>query len=254
MLRYLLLPFLFLSAALTAQVQYGKITYLRTSEVVWESENEVETAQDKQIREMMAKMKSSGAFNKTFNATFSPTAFNCIEEYKDPTEMTTDLGGGASIMVMTGDEDPAHFYTNTETGEILNTDFIFDKGFLVSGKPAPVQWTLTGKKVAPGEMTAGLDLLLATGITETNDTVTAGYAPSLPAMVGPMNYYGLPGAIITLEIPNGKSKTVYRATGIEISPGPVEVKLPADGKPIDLKKYREQKAKREKAMKRKFRH
>lgn len=253
-MRYIFTPLLFvLTLTLSAQVQYGTITYLQTNEMVWESENEVETPQDKQIREMMAKMQAGGAFNKTYKATFSPDAFNCKEEMKDPAEMSME-SGGATIVVMTGDEDPAHYYSDLKSGEVLNTEYIFDKGFLVSGKPKPVEWTLTGEKIAPSEMTAGLDLLLAVGITELNDTITAGYAPSLPANVGPLNYYGLPGAIITLEIPNGKQKTIFRATNIEISPSVLKVSQPTEGKPISMEKYREQKEKREKAMKREFRH
>lgn len=243
-----------MATTLSAQVKYGKITYVRTSEFTVQMNEDTPSPQDKQINEMMAKMQASGAFNKTFHSTFSPEAFNCMEEYKDPAEMTSELGSGMVISVVTGDEDPAHFYTNISTGEIMNTDFIFDRGFLVTGAPDPIEWELTGEKVAPSEMTAGLDLLLATGVNSEGDTVIAGYAPSLPAQVGPLNYHGLPGAIITLEIPKGQSSTMYRATGIEVSPEPLEIEKPTDGKPISLEKFREQKKKREKTMMREIRH
>lgn len=82
------------SLSLTAQVQYGKLTYLRTTEITWESDNEIETPQDKQIKAMMAQMRSSGAFDKTYQATFSPTAFNCVEQKKEQAEATTELGNG----------------------------------------------------------------------------------------------------------------------------------------------------------------
>lgn len=252
-MKKLTLLLLLVSSFLSAQVEYGKITYLRSSEMTMtfgndDKEDPGKAAQNKQIREMMAKMQSSGAFNKTFFATFSPTEFNCMEEYKDPAEMTTDLGGGTTIMIMSSDEDPMHYYTDTKTGDVLNSDFIFDKGFLVSGNKARLDWTLTKEKVAPSEMTAGLDLLLATTITAEGDTLIAGYAPSLPANVGPLNYYGLPGAIITLEIPNGKNKTVYRATNIEVSSTPLEIAKPTEGKAIKLDKFLEQKAKKEGMM------
>ena len=255
MLRFLTIILFFLGTLnLSAQVKYGKITYLQTSEMVWESENEIETPQDKQIKEMMSKMQAGGAFNKNYEATFSPTAFNCVEIKKEAAEMSVDLGDGSSITVMTSDDPPVHYHTNTATGGITNRDNIFDRSFLVTGQPAAVEWTLTGEKVAPSEMTAGLDLLLATGITDTNDTITAGYAPSMPVQVGPLNYYGLPGAIITLEIPKGKSKIVYRATGIELSSEPVDVEQPTEGKAVSLEKFRKEKTKREKAMERTYRN
>lgn len=252
-MRILTLLLVFFTASISAQVKYGTITYLRSSEVSFQMNEDEPSPQDKQIKEMMAKMQASGAFNKTYHATFSPEAFNCKEEYKDPAEMTSEVGGGMVVMIA-GDEDPAHYYTDLSTGEIMNTDFIFDKGFLVTGAPQAIDWQLTGEKVTPSEMTAGLDLLLAKGVSSQGDTLIAGYAPSLPAQVGPLNYHGLPGAIITLEIPMGKSKTVFRATRIEISPEPMEIEKPTEGKPISLEKFREQKKKREKTTMRQIRH
>jgi len=45
MLRFLTLPLLFVALSLSAQVEYGTITYLQTSEMEWKTENEVETPQ-----------------------------------------------------------------------------------------------------------------------------------------------------------------------------------------------------------------
>ena len=252
-----LLTLLIAVCSLTAfcQVEYGTIIYLRTSEVVWQPDNEdgVETPHDKQIRQMMEKMQASGAFNQEYQATFAPGAFNCIEVPKEPAEASTE-NGDMVIVVQTGNEEPSHYYTNTEDGTILNTDYIYDRQFLVSGQPAPIEWELTGEKVPPSEMTAGLDLLIATGVSETGDTLIAGYAPSLPVEVGPLNYHGLPGAIITLEIPREKEKTVYRATGIQLSAEPVSVEMPTEGKEVTLEKFREQRKKKQKAVRRTFSH
>lgn len=240
------------SLSLTAQVQYGKLTYLRTTEITWESDNEIETPQDKQIKAMMAQMRSSGAFDKTYQATFSPTAFNCVEQKKIQAEATTELGNGNSITILSGDDEPVHFYTEPASGDVLNSDNIFDRNFLVSGTLPATTWTLTGEQVPPGENTAGLDLLIATGITATNDTIIAGYAPGLPVNVGPLNYYGLPGAIITLEIPNGKESIIYRVTNIELSTEPLVVTKPTEGKPISLEKFRKETEKRKKMMLRQY--
>ena len=242
---------LVLSVSLFAQVKYGQIEYLQSSEIIFTPEGEEddeENAQNKQIREMIAKMNASGAFNKNYVATFSPTEFNFVQQVKPPAEMRSE-SGGVEMVVMTGDEEPAHFYTQTETNEVLNTDRILDKSFLVSGQEAPLEWTITGKKVAPSEATVGLDLKIATAVTPLGDTITAGFAPSVPVQVGPKNYFGLPGAIITLEIPNGKSKTVFRATKMTLSPEALPVEKPEGGKKITLKKFREEKIKRYKTMK-----
>lgn len=252
MLRLFILPLFLLAFTLSAQVEYGTITYLRTSEMKWESQNEVETPQDKQIKAMMAQMAASGAFNQEYRATFGPGEFNCVQQVKDPAEASTE-SGDMVIVVSTGGEDPSHFYTNIKDEVILNSDLIIDKRFLVSGDAPTIQWTLTNEKIPPSEATASLDLLTATGITEKNDTIYAGYAPSLPVDVGPLNYHGLPGAIITLEIPNGKNTTVFRATSIELSSEPLEVAQPTEGKTISLEKFRKEREKRSKTRMRQIR-
>jgi len=242
---------LFLCASLFSQVKYGQIEYLQTSEVVFTPEGEEDEeneAQNKQIRDMIAKMSASGAFNKNYIATFSPTEFNCVQQVKPPAEMRSESAGGAVMVVMTGDDDPLHFHTQTDENTILNKDMIMDKAFLVSGEEAPLEWTITDEKVAPSEATVGLDLKIATAVTPMGDTITAGFAPSVPVQVGPKNYYGLPGAIITLEIPKGKSKTVFRATKITLSPEPLPIFKPEEGKKISLEKFRAEKIKRDKTV------
>ncbi len=248
-MKYITFCLFLITASLSAQVEYGTITYLRTSEVRIPIDEENPTPQDKQIREMMAKMQASGAFNKTFRSSFSPAAFNCIEEHKDPTEVSSESGGSVMV-IMTSDDDPAHFYTDIESGDVTNTDLIFDRKFLVTGTPEPIEWELTGEKVAPSEMTAGLDLLIAKGVSSDGDTLIAGYAKSLPVQVGPMNYHGLPGAIITLEITKGTGATVYRATKIDLSQEPIEIEKPTEGKAIGLEKFKEERKKRKRTMKR----
>ncbi|WP_273445301.1 GLPGLI family protein [Neolewinella agarilytica] len=240
-----------LCVSLFGQVKYGQIEYLQTNEMSFSmdgEEDEEAEAQNKQIREMIAKMSASGAFNKNYTATFSPTEFNCVQQVKPPAEMRTESAGGAVMVVMTGGDDPLHYYTQTENNTILNKDMIMDKAFLVSGEEAPLEWTITDEKVAPSEATVGLDLKIATAVTPLGDTLIAGFAPSVPVQVGPKNYYGLPGAIITLEIPNGKSKTVFRATKITLSPDPLPISQPEDGKKISLEKFRAEKIKRDKTM------
>lgn len=244
-MKYLAILVFLLTTNLCAQIEYGTITYLKSSEIRMPIDEENPSPQDKQIREMMAKMQASGAFNKTFHATFSPEAFNCVEQSKAPAEQSTE-SGGATVVIMTSDADPKHFYTNVATGEITNTDLIFDRKFLVTGTPEPIEWELTGEKIAPDEMTSGLDLLVAKGEDSDGNKLVAGYATSLPVQVGPLNYHGLPGAIITLEVSKGKSTTVYRATSIELSQEPVTVARPSGGKAISLEKFTQARKKRQK--------
>lgn len=240
MKQFTLILFFFTSCSLIAQVQYGTIDYVRSTEM----EISGDMAENKEIKAMLAQMSASGAFNRNYQATFGPGQFNCMEKVKEAAENTKELSGGNSITIMAGTQNLVGFFTNTETGEVLNTDNILDKSFLVSGELPALEWTITEETVAPSEATVGLDLKIATAITPTGDTLTAGFAPSLPVQVGPLNYYGLPGAIITLEQKSGGPVVMFRATNISLSTEPLEITKPTEGKPISLEKYRQEVSKR----------
>jgi GLPGLI family protein len=241
----LLLLFLISGLALTAQVNYGTIDYIRSVEREFKIEGMEE---NKEIQAMIAKMAASGAFTENYRATFGPEGFTFIQQVKDPTEMESEMGGGAMIVIATGGEDPSHHSTNTKTGEILNTDYIFDKGFLISGKAPELKWEMTGESISPSDATIGLDLKVATAITEAGDTITAHYAPSIPVQVGPNNIYGLPGAIMVLQIPQKDGMLTYRATSMELSAEPLELVRPTEGKKISREKFKTEQEKRQRTV------
>jgi GLPGLI family protein len=247
MKKLLLLLCLFSGFAMTAQVSYGTIDYIRSVE----RELTIEGMEgNKEIQAMVAKMAASGAFTENFRATFSPEGFSFIQQIKDATEMESEISGGGMIMIQTGGGDPSHYSTNTKTGEVLNTDYIFDKGFLISGKVPELKWEMTGESIPPSDATIGLDLKVATAITEAGDTITAHYAPSIPVQVGPNNIYGLPGAIMVLQIPQEDGLLTYRATSMELSQEPLEIVKPTEGKTISREKFNSDREKRTKATKR----
>ncbi len=243
-----LLLALLLYPGLQAQVQYGTIDYIRTVERDIEIDG-VGMEANKEIKAMLAKMAASGAFAQNFQATFTPEGFTFIQQVREVNSVESELGGGNMIVVETGGEDPTHFYTDVKNGKVLNKQFIFDKTFLVSGDLQPVAWTITDETVAPSDATIGLDLKIATGITASGDTITAGFAPSVPVQVGPNNIYGLPGAIITLTYPlKDGGSVVFRATAMTLSQEAPELVPPTEGKKISLEKFREEKKKRQRTM------
>lgn len=242
----LFLAFFIFGLHLGAQVEYGTITYTKTNDVVVKTEEDDDLV-SKEIREMMAQMRASGAFAEIHLATFTPEGFTCVQQEKKSSSKQMETTSGMIIRVETDNSTLTHYHTDLKAKEVTNTEFIFDKKFLVNGPVEMVHWTLTGEKIPPSEATAGLDLLVATGISSSGDTLRAGYAPSLPVQVGPKNYYGLPGAIILLELQKGGQITRYQATGIELSPTPLELLVPTEGKKTTPSKYLKDKKKRQKA-------
>lgn len=253
-MRYFILLLFFLTCvtALNAQVQYGTIDYTRSVEREMEIQGMEE---NKELKAMLAKMAASGAFTENYRATFSPDGFTFVQVPKEATRMESEMGGGMVVMIQAGGEEPSEFSTDLKKGEVLNSDFILDKRFLISGKTEQLDWKMTGETVPPSDATVGLDLKIATAITKAGDTITAGYAPSLPVQVGPQNYYGLPGAIITLTIPQEDGgQVVFRATSLSVSQEPLPLVLPTEGKKISLEKFRNERKKRSKTMTRTITH
>lgn len=236
---------LFSGFVLTAQVSYGTIDYIRSVERDLEIGG---MEQNKEIKAMIAKMAASGAFTENYRATFAPEGFTFIQQVKEPTEMEAETAGGAMIVIATGGQEPSHHYTNTKTGEILNTDYIFDRAFLISGKAPALKWQETGESIPPSDATIGLDLKVATAITGEGDTITAHFAPSIPVQVGPDNTYGLPGAIMVLQIPQKDGLLTYRATSMQLSQEPLELVKPTEGKKISREKFKTEQKKRERTM------
>jgi len=225
--------FILLTTNLQAQVQYGTIDYVRQTEMTMSSD----MVDDKMMKDLREQMMSAGAFTDNFTATFSPEGFTFVKKPKEDVSIEAEGGGRTIIVMQTGGEEPSSFYTNTQDGEMTNYDFIFDKGFLVEGPIVPLEWTVTDEKVAPSEATVGLDLILASAITSNGDTITAGFAPSLPVQVGPRNFYGLPGAIITLRVQGENGSFSYRATSLSVSAEPLPMAKPTKGKKITPEKF-----------------
>lgn len=230
-----------------AQVTTGTIDYVQTTEFEFTDELKSDMADNKAIKDAFASMRAGGAFDKNFRATFTAKGFTCVEQVKEVTTKTIEMAGGGIMQVETGGGEPTHYYTNVKTGEVENTTFIADRKFLVNGAPEKLDWVLTDETVPPSEATIGLELKVAKAVNAAGDTVTAGYAPALPVQVGPMNYYGLPGAIITLRIPKGEnSVSVFRPTAMQVLPKAPKLEKPTEGKKISLERFYKEKAKRRK--------
>ena len=238
----LLLTVAVLAFSLTAQVSNGTIDYVQTMEFELPDELAEDADNNKQIKDAFASLRSGGAFDDNFRATFTPEGFSFVEQIKEVTSRTIEMAGGGVMQIETGGGEPKHFYTDLTTGAIKNTTFIMDRKFLVDGTPEKLNWILTDETIAPSEATIGLELKIAKAANAQGDTVVAGYAPALPVQVGPENYYGLPGAIITLRIPGTENNVkVYRATAMSVLPEAPTLEVPTEGKAISLSKFYKEK-------------
>ncbi|MGB3799270.1 MAG: GLPGLI family protein [Lewinella sp.] len=240
-MRYYLLPasiFLlcisWLSPAIgTAQVSYGSVTYTASPEFKIDGLEE-ELPQTDQIAKMLHDLKASGGFDKQFSLTFTPGAF-VFEESREKDQTVED--GGMTVTIMRNLTEPDVFYTDTETATYTNQEAIADKLFLHSGAIPSVDWTLQDNQIPASDATLGFDLKTATAITPEGDSLIAAYAPALPLQFGPINYYGLPGAILQLDVCRDESCTRYRATNLRIMAVQPSLLPPTEGKEVSREKF-----------------
>ncbi|MDB5231683.1 MAG: hypothetical protein JWN76_2488 [Chitinophagaceae bacterium] len=152
-------------------------------------------------------------------------------DFKNKLRLNTEDLGGQEYLVKDGIPE-LNWLTLTETKTIQGYDCK-----KASGKLVRKDWIVTvhSKTVT---------------VTQRIDTVNvvAWYAPSIPQMIGPDKYTGLPGAILAVE--NNKGKTLFEAVSISGNLKQKELKAPGKGKLIsaagfeaEQKKYREESTK-----------
>ncbi len=223
-----LLLLVVLSASLTAQVRYGRVTYTCsvTSRII---DAEEEKTLPGGLGEQIAKMQAAGAFDQTFTLTFAPQAYLFEQE---AAEDVTLENGDRTIIIERSGNDPEQWYTDLERHTYTNSQLIADRQFLVSGKLPELAWTITDELTPPNEATGGFELQTATTVTSRGDSLVAGFTKAIPYPFGPENYGGLPGAILRLTVYTEREVTNYLIQSIEILPTPPDLPLPVKGKVV----------------------
>jgi GLPGLI family protein len=105
------------------------------------------------------------------------------------------------------------------------------KTFLVDSDLKRVSWKLTHMKKQVLEYEC-----MGAEIKEGEETVTAYFSPEIPASVGPAKYYGLPGAILSIEI-NGNPMIIASSIQLGKVGDPISIDAPQDGKRMSLQEF-----------------
>ena len=246
MQRYLLLPpiliLLYLPPVL-GQVSYGEVNYTATR--LNQPENDLNTDEmPDALAEALQEMMRSGGFDQQYVLTFTPEAYTFWEI---PRGDKTIEDGGITMRVV-GTRTPDAFRTDLRTGDYTAVRSVADRAFYISDAAPVPDWTMTGETVAGSDATLGFDLRMATAVTASGDSLRAAYAPALPIPFGPMNVYGLPGAILQLDVCRSGSCERYQATKLKVLTEAPELQAPIGTKPISQAEYDKQQAKYEARM------
>lgn len=220
-------------SALCAQVKYGTVTYTASPSFTITQPSEDVPTTDK-LEKMLRDLHASGGFDKYYSLTFTPDAFQFRQhEIKDQTLQD----GAMTVAVLRNQTAPEIFYTDTRSGTYTNQEPIADQLFLHGDSISTVPWTLAETTIPASDATLGFMLKTATAVTATGDSLTAAYAPALPLNFGPMNYYGLPGAILQLDVCRRGSCTRYRATELALRTEEPTLAPPTEGKRVSSDRY-----------------
>ncbi|MGB3467873.1 MAG: GLPGLI family protein, partial [Cyclobacteriaceae bacterium] len=119
-------------------------------------------------------------------------------------------------------------YKNIATSTLLDQKEIEDKMFLVKDKLQKVNWKLGDQNKKIGEYSVRNATALMDG-----ETVTAWFTADIPVNNGPGEFWGLPGLILSVDMPDGTKITCEEIT---IKSG-VTIEVPKKGKEVSPEEY-----------------
>ncbi len=210
-----ILVFLF-SLSLNAQISQGKITYTQTIKLDFETPPEMKTMG----KEMPKKKKR-----------FKELYFNQSGSlFKDSPKKERSSQEPRKRRRNKRSKDN-QYYKDLKSETIVNKKDLMGKSFLITDEPKMV-WKLSG------EQKAMMDYLCMKATTiQDSVEIIAWFTPQIPLPIGPAQFHGLPGAILSLESIDGKMTMI--ASEITLNDSfEIEIKAPIKGEAIGYIEYK----------------
>ena len=153
--------------------------------------------------------------------------YKAMEE--DESEINREEGGAQiNIRIRRGSDSMYRNYPENKQVEVR--DFM-GKKFLIDTEMKGREWKITTEqKSINGDVCQK-----AVFTDEEGAEVVAWFAPSIPAPIGPGEFYGLPGAILMVDVDNGRR--LYEAIQVDLMGEAPEIEAPTEGKKIDKAEY-----------------
>jgi len=242
--------FLMISAAVSAQMKQGTITYSRT------------------VQMMMAFSAGPGGHEgmeqsipqtrtDKYELVFAnnQSIWRSVAEDNDDGGTFSSEGGMQIRMFVAGSNDVV--YHNFDNAQRTEKREVMDKNFLVGDSIRPLKWKMmTGEtksilnhncmKATATRISTSMRMNMDNGVMERKEVIdtsliVAWFASDIPVTTGPGEFQGqLPGAILEMDISNGRQ--VYKATGISEKADVALIKEPTGKKkltPDEFKKERD---------------
>lgn len=214
-----------------------------------------------QKKRMAERMKSM--FEKTYVLDFNKTEslYKIEEKLAAPTQQGGKGGpGGRFGSIISGAVD-GNKYKNSETNELLISNELLGKKFLVKDELPKLEWKTTGEVKQIGKYMCFKATAVKTWTDfdvsnfrrppgreeepkkeeikeepKTETVVTAWYTLQIPVSHGPGNYWGLPGLILELH----EDDTIILCSKIVLNAADqATIKKPSKGKKVSIEEYNE---------------
>lgn len=233
-----------ISQTLFAQDFQGKAYYFSKSTMELGSFGaRMNEAQKKQIYENL-----KNRLEKTYILTFNTEESFFEEEVKlDAISGATDTWGK--------NFSPGDQYKNIKTNTLFQSQEFYGKKFLIKDNLLKIDWEMSGESKQIGQYacfkaTAMIPTSQLTWydfswdeLSESKDgeeikmtQVTAWYSPQIPISQGPLEYWGLPGLILEINVGN----TTMLCSKIIINPKEKDkIEAPGNGKVVSKNEYKE---------------
>lgn len=226
--------FTLISTTISAQkleVKYQEITHID------EEALKVSIQSNSKSKKLPDNFKENMLKNLTDPKDYLLTIYDNQSYYKKEEKISNSQSGGSSFSISFSGVGNGLFKDISEN-EYLTSVSMFNKEYTIKDQLTDYQWKLSRetKKIL------GFDVKKATSTTDTGNTVTAWYAPSIPVKNGPAMYSGLPGLILEVQTTNSKSKlkenTSIKAIEVKEDPSLKPIQKPKEKNVITDKEFK----------------
>lgn len=231
MKKYLFLLLLLNFHIASAQIQSGEIIYKIKAPNNINNFMDTTEVEEPAIKDFMKK-----EFDKikkhtpylTFNLQFN----NKESVFHYQNNMSNDSGVDLNLIAIVTGVDGL-YYTSLRDQTNLHQFESFDKKWLIQKDLSDINWEIQNES----KVIKGYKCKKAVAKVNFNHlkkgTITAWFCPDLPYPYGPMEYNGLPGIILGLEIRN----FYFYADSIKLNPNSIKLNKPVKGKLATEKEY-----------------
>lgn len=156
--------------------------------------------------------------------------FKSLNEEEDLNKEVT-AGNGDQVQIKFGGASENELYTNLEDGSVVDKSEFFGRVFLINGGE-PIEWKVSSEM----KMIAGYQCVKATYMQDTIPVV-AWFTPQIPVSLGPSEYAGLPGLVLSVDVSDGQNTIM--ATNIDMRTLTEEeiIVAPSKGKKVSREQF-----------------